>query len=371
MGESAVAKALSFFLLIALGYLLKRKLAPEQAKGLKTLILTVALPATIFLALMQIRVSGDLLWIPLMALGGNILLYGLASLIGKRHTLGRDPVQRRTSQMLFPSWAPGLSCFPFIAEFLGDESLALAAIADIGNKVFVLIILYLLAMRWLYHVQPGTDQNQGGQRLRSLGLALLKEPVNLAIVGALVLVSLGIHIENLPSFLQEGIGRLGIIMTPLVLLFIGLAVKLKREQVWPILSLLLMRSGAGLCLSGVCLLILPGLSPSAALILVIFPQSACSFWPFAHMSAVEAQRQGELPIFDLELGVNILAFSLPFSTVVILGLALAGDTLTFPPVLFLLGIALFFLGVLPSLFKRFSKNVPNTTKVAAINGETQ
>ena len=54
--------------------------------------------------------------------------------------------------MLLPSLAPGLSCFPFIIVYLGDEYLALAALADVGNKIFVLILLYMLAMHW-YHLR--------------------------------------------------------------------------------------------------------------------------------------------------------------------------------------------------------------------------
>lgn len=347
MPESAGAKTLSLLLLIALGVWLKRKLPPEQVKGLKTLILAVALPATIFLALMQIEVRKELLWLPVLALGYNLLMLGVGWLGLRWHPLGQDAARRRTLLMLFPSLAPGLSCFPFLVEFLGEESLAQAAIADVGNKIFVLILLYLLAMRWYYGTQPAADRSGSG-RLKSLGLALLREPINLVMVLALGLLGLGWQLDDLPGFLQSTVVRLGAIMTPLVLLFIGLAVKVKRKDIWPILSLLLMRSGIALLFSATLLFLLPGLSPVMGMLAIVFPQSAVSFWPYAHMSAVQAMEDERSSTFDLNLGVNILAFSLPFSTLLILSFVTAGPALVQPWVLMVLGMGALVLGILPT-----------------------
>jgi malate permease and related proteins len=40
--------------------------------------------------------------------------------------------------------------FPFILEFGGELLFAMAALGDIGNKIFVLIIAYLIAMKWYF-----------------------------------------------------------------------------------------------------------------------------------------------------------------------------------------------------------------------------
>jgi hypothetical protein len=60
----------------------------------------------------------------------------------------------------------------------------------------------------------------------------------------------------------------------------------------------------------------------------VFPQSACSFWPFAHIATVsELERKsdgGKNRIFDLEFAMNILACSLPFSVILILGVYSSG-----------------------------------------------
>ena len=62
-------------------------------------------------------------------------------------------------------------------------------------------------------------------------------------------------------------------------------------------------------LSGIMLLFIPAAVPiGLVLVAVAFPQSACSFWPFAHMTAIETLEK-DMPqrTFNLDLALNILA----------------------------------------------------------------
>ena len=154
----ALQKTLSILLLIGVGLLLKRKLRNrEELGGIKMLILSIALPATIFIALLKIRVEAELLVLPLMALGFNLIMFAIGYFIIPLLNIEAKSSAHRTLMMLFPSLAPGLSCFPFLVEYLGDESLAWAALADVGNKVFGLIILYIIAMNWYYRRARNTQ----------------------------------------------------------------------------------------------------------------------------------------------------------------------------------------------------------------------
>jgi len=291
MLNPAVERTLALLLLIGVGLLLRKKLpAGESTKGLKTLILAVALPATIFLALLKLEVKPHLLVLPGLALLANLSLLGLGGWLLRRWHV--PSARLRTLLLLFGSLAPGLSCFPFVAEYLGEESLALVALADVGNKVFVLILLYLLAMRWHHGRRtefPVSRQN----RLHRLLKALWQEPVSLVIVSALLLLSFGLDLTALPGFVQQAIGRLGGTMTPLVMVFIGLAIKLRKGDFPLIAQMLLLRAGLGFGLSAVALSLLPALPEDWLLLVVAFPQSACSFWPFAHMSAVDQQEEAD------------------------------------------------------------------------------
>jgi len=353
----ALQKTLVFILLIAAGYFLQKKINGKQdLKGVKVLILSVILPATIFVALLKIKISAELMLLPLVALALNISLFYAARYALPYLGFAAGTKEWRTMSLLIPSLAPGLSCFPFVIEYLGEESLAMAALADVGNKVFGLIILYLIAMSWYYKLR-GANQEEGDspgrkQKLKDLGLSLLREPVNIVIVAALVMLGLGLNISSLPTFLESTAVRLAALMTPIVLLFIGMAVRFERREMAMILRALAFRSGTALVLSSLLLFLFPIATPAFALLAIIFPQSAISFWPFAHMSAVEGQREtGEPEVFNIDLALNVLACSLPFSTVIILSVLSCGNFFANPLASLPLGLALLAVPVIYAIRK--------------------
>jgi hypothetical protein len=353
----ALHKTFSLLLLIVIGILLKRKILKEDHKnGLKIMILDLALPAMIFVALLSIEVNQDLLILPLLALAFNGLM-----LLATRYLLPLFGVENNTPTMrtlllLLPSLAPGLSCFPFIIEFLGDEYLAWAALADIGNKVFVLIIAYLLATAWYYKINQ-LPVNSSWAKIKGLLIAMVREPINLVIITALVLLSFGVNLETLPSFLSESILMLKNMMTPLVLLYIGIAVVFKWTQIKMIWSVLIFRAGIAFLFSGLLIALVPMPSEAAIILAIVFPLSACSFWPFAHMSAVKAmeslREDGEKneSTFDLTLGINILAISLPFSTVLILGVLSSTAYFVLPYSTLFMGGLFLLIFILPKLYQ--------------------
>ena len=144
----ALQNTLELVLIIGLGLLLQKKVAKQDLKGVKTIILSVALPAVIFVALLKIKLESSLLIFPILALLFNLIMLACSKYFLSTTLSKNEDSKKRTIMMLLPSLAPGLSCFPFIVVYLGDDSLALAALADVGNKIFGLILLYMLAMHW-------------------------------------------------------------------------------------------------------------------------------------------------------------------------------------------------------------------------------
>ncbi|MEM6380393.1 MAG: permease [Bacteroidota bacterium] len=324
----------------------------EGLDGIKVLILSIALPATIFVALLKVKIDLSLMILPILALVANFSLLAFAKYILPLFTgkPSRHP-ESRTMLLLIPSFAPGLSCFPFIVEFLGEDGLAYAALADIGNKIFVLILLYLLAMQLYYQVQKGQLEHTGN-RVKGLLFSLAREPVNLVIVLAVIMLSLGFNMESLPLFLQNGINRMSLLMTPLVLIFIGLAVKINWRSLKEISTVLLLRSGISFLLSGLVIYFFPIGSTVLILLLVIFPQSACSFWPFAHIAAITAlenKSNSHQSTFDSNLALNMLALSLPLSTMVILTICSFPNTFIQPHYVLGLGSSLILFALLSKL----------------------
>ncbi|HEX5170024.1 MAG TPA: permease [Cyclobacteriaceae bacterium] len=330
--SSALTKTVYLILIIFIGYLFNKKIhSKDQKDGIKILILGLALPATIFIALLKIEFSIEMIIVPALALGFNLMFYFFMHKLPLRNLFNIPEHQYRTLILLIPSLAPGLSCFPFIAEFSGDEPLALAALADVGNKLFVLMIAYTIAMKWFYTRNKIENQTRSS-KIKDLLLAMAEEPVNMAIVVAIVMLALGLNFSSLPEFIQMSIDKLSLMMTPLVLLFIGISVKLTRQQVKTITSMLFLRSGFAFLFSAVLLFLLPVKDIGTRLLIVVFIQSACSFWPYAHMVAVgrledKNNKQGN-GTFDLDFAMNLLACSLPFSVTLILIIYSSGDFFT-------------------------------------------
>ncbi len=374
--DFALQKTLELLLIIALGLLLQKKVAKQDLNGIKTLILSVALPATIFVALLKIELNGTLLVFPVIALSFNLIMLFASKYFLSTSLPTKENAKKRTLLMLLPSSAPGLSCFPFIVAYLGDDALALAALADVGNKIFVLILLYLLAMHW-YRKRALVGKNVSSKsKLKGLVRSLVNEPINMIMALGLLLLGFGLSFSSLPTFLQGTVLSIKDLMTPLVLLFIGMAVRIKRGEFKLIASMLLRRAGLALLLSGSIAYFIPGLTTSMILLLVVFPQSACSFWPFAHMSAINAMENKDghpRPTFDIAFAVNVLACSLPFSTALILGIFSFSELFVLPANIMGIGLGVLVVSFLPYLFKKtksyFNKKAPQSDQGYKISNE--
>ena len=354
--EVGFEKTLVFLLFIFLGMVLKTKFKSQQEiNGIKKIILNLALPATIFIALLGIKVEASLLLLPLMALLFNMLLFAISPFLLPIVGVKKNTAAYRTARLLIPSLAPGLSCFPFILEFLGDDYLAKAAMADLGNKVFVLIILYLVAMHWFYSRNQETRTGSKA-KLLSLLKTLVTEPVNLFIGFALILLFLGLNMDSLPFMISDTLSKLSLMMTPLVLLFIGLAVKIKKRQFLQILSMLLVRGSLVFFLAALFVAVSGHNIQNDILLMLSFGLSACSFWPFAHLSLVDSlELDKEAKTFDSDFAIAILALSFPLSTMLILGVLNSGPLLGSATNIFFAGLALLVLGSILPLFKLLSK----------------
>lgn len=349
---SSAQTSLSLLLLMMLGYVFREKIkSREQREGVRTIILSLALPATIFIALIKIDFSLELLIVPVLALIFNLIMYGLVSKLPVQSLFNIPDNQYRSLVLLIPSLAPGLSCFPFILEYSGEGTVAIAALADLGNKIFVLIIAYVIAMKWYFHA----NQELEGTRkvnVKDVLISLVNEPVNLVIAVAVIMLSIGLSYDSLPGFLRMSIDKVSLLMTPLVLLFIGISIRLTWQQVRTIFSFLFFRSGIAFLVSGFILLVLPVHDLATALLIVVFPQSACSFWPYSHMAAVSAleskNNSGKERMFDLDFTMNVLGCSMPFSVILILLIYSSGNIFTEVSRVFTMAIVFLVIAFVPA-----------------------
>lgn len=320
-------KTISFLILIGIGIAFRSKIRnQEQIDTIKTLILTLALPAVIFSALLKIDFNSSLIYPPLLVLGFNFALFlsvrwMLPVLIGKNFR----QANLQTLSLMLPSLAPYLSCFPFIAEFSDDTTLGIAAIADTGNKLFILVFLYFLAMYWTYGRQMFSRQVKKSNKFQSI----LLQPINLSIILALTASLLGVRLATIPLYFQDSLTHLSNLLTPTILLFIGLAVKIKGKELKTILGLLLWRSAIAFILSGLCIALFDFNSVATTLLVVAFPQSSCSFIPYAQMTIFsDLKDPSQKKVFNPSMALSLLAISLPISAFTIIAIYSSGDFFT-------------------------------------------
>lgn len=164
-------------------------------------------------------------------------------------------------------------------------------------------------------------------------------------------------------------------MTPLVLLFIGLAVQLKKKQFFQIFSLLLLRASFTLLVVAGIVLLLNVSDTNDMLVMLVFGLSSCSFWPFAHISSISAKEMNqheEKMTFDVNFALSIIGLSLPISVLLILGIFSAGDTFTELNSIFALSGVLFLVGIMyPVFLKIKSTTIDETTSEKIIESKKE
>lgn len=322
------SKITTFFLLILLGVLLKSKFKGKTEKGvLKTYILNVALPATIFISLISINIDIKYLYYPFLAILFNVLIFLASPYILKVAKLHKNPQKNRTLLLLLPSFAPGLSCFPIINEFLGSEALAKASLFDFGNKIFVLLFLFIFAFR-LHHLTQKKQEIQSEKSYVTIVKSIFLEPINILILVAVVILSTGNNISSIPPFLVDLINKIKGTLTPLVLIFIGLSIVFSKKVIIEIIPTLFLRAGLCLLIVTVMMQIFGVRLQNDLLFFMILALSSVSFWPFAHMTLIDKMEQKagvKERTFDIGFGLNYLAYSLPFSTLLILVLLIKSE----------------------------------------------
>lgn len=337
-------KVIPLLLLIGIGYLLKGKFQqPAAAGAIKNLIINAALPATVFLSVIDIDKKLGLFSLPALALLLNFSLLFVGFLVARLVIDPEEKAQIRSLILMFPSLAPGITAYPFIEEFLGRKTIALAALADVGNKLFILVGLCAVAMYW--HQQVSSYSPNYASQLKQIGFVLMGEPANAAIILGFLLLTFNLTVNDLPQPIFEFIPKLAACTTPLILFFVGISFNSKSFKLQTVLSILLARSAAGFWFSAVLITLLKPDSITAALA-VILPQSGCSLWPFLYASQMNARGQpssekDKLPnpsTFDTEFALGILTTSIPFSICVILSVCSFREFLSFPLHLGLVGL---------------------------------
>lgn len=133
-----VFKVVPVILLITLGVFFEKTafLSKEAINGMKKLVINISLPSLLFLAFLRTELKPEYALISLVVFIACLIGFAMGFLFKK--------LQGNTNQFypsVFSSFATGLVGYPFFISVFGSEQLYKLAVIDIGNALFVFIVL--------------------------------------------------------------------------------------------------------------------------------------------------------------------------------------------------------------------------------------
>ena len=238
--DALLIKTGGLLLIVALGYLLKRRGVFQQgdARLLSRIIVNLTLPGALLSSFSAFRLVPSLLAVLAAAAAANVLLLAVSALVTRRRP---GPV-RALYLLNAPSYNIGTFVLPFVQSFLPPDMLLAVSMFDAGNSPFNCGGAYAL-----------TAALTGGERLtvRSvLGRMLRSVPFDTF----LVILLLGLLGLRLPQPVYTVAGMFGQANAFLAMLMIGLLLepRIPQESRSDVLRVVLLRYGFGLAASAVC-----------------------------------------------------------------------------------------------------------------------
>lgn len=238
--DALLIKTGGLLLIVALGYLLKRRGVFQQgdARLLSRIIVNLTLPGALLSSFSAFRLVPSLLAVLAAAAAANVLLLAVSALV----TRGRPGPVRALYLLNAPSYNIGTFVLPFVQSFLPPDMLLAVSMFDAGNSPFNCGGAYAL-----------TAALTGGERLtvRSvLGRMLRSVPFD-TFLAILLLGLLGLR---LPQPVYTVAGMFGQANAFLAMLMIGLLLepRIPQESRSDVLRVVLLRYGFGLAASAVC-----------------------------------------------------------------------------------------------------------------------
>lgn len=216
---TALSKVLPVFLLILLGAGLRRArfLQPGTVGDLRRLIVTVTLPAALFLAFARVALDATYLIVVAIIFAACWAVLLLGGPLGR--ALGiRWPV----FASLLTGFEAGMLGYAIFSAVYGADAIWKFGIVDLGQVLFVFFVL----VPGLQRLDAG-----GGGSFGATLRGFLKTPVILAILGGLAFQAAGLTAlfaaNPLLGGVLDALGLLGAMTTPLVTLVIGYELQLR------------------------------------------------------------------------------------------------------------------------------------------------
>ncbi len=259
-----LTRAACFIAIIAFGFVLRRTgfFREEDFRVLSQITLKITLPASIVYSFSQSPADFSMLSILLLALGCGLTYVAVAFLLNLRS----DRNKRAFEVLNLPGYNIGLFAMPFIQSFLGPTGVVTTSIFDTGNSFVCLGGAFSIASS----VKDGS-----GISLKRIGKTLL---TSVPFMSYVVMIILNLSKIQLPGMVISFAETIKGANTFMAMLMIGVGFKLsaKKEQVWQIVRLVMLRYGIATLFACLFYFVLPfSLEIRQTLVLLAFsPVSA-------------------------------------------------------------------------------------------------
>jgi predicted permease len=203
--------------LAGLGVLLRRLgwVRPGAAPKLNTVALYVTVPAGVFLALHVFPIDRSVLGAPALAALLTLVLWAIAELAGRAVGLAPGPRAVFVLAVVFGNTA--FIGFPVVAALWGDAGLSHAVLIDqVGAEPLAYTVGAVVAAAG---AAGAREKPRWGRELASL----LVFPPLVALVAGLVWS--GLHLPELPSWLEDVLRWISRATVPIVMISLGLVVR--------------------------------------------------------------------------------------------------------------------------------------------------
>ncbi len=246
-------------------------------------IFYLTLPALIIFSIPKIKLSGEMIFLPLTAIWIILITFFISFFISKRLNLGNQSlgVFLVGSMIMEVSFA-----LPFILTTYGQEGLARIVLFDMGNTIMAFSFVYFIACR-----------HSKNKESKSLVKKIIFSPPLLA---SLFAILFNLTNLQLPTIADNTVSLIGNLTTPLIVLSLGIYFNPKIAKIIPTSFAVFIRMFVGLLVGLILIKIFnfEGLTKS----IVIIASSAPICYNTLTFSSLED--------LDKDFAANLISFSI-------------------------------------------------------------
>lgn len=257
----------------------------DDANILIKLVFYVSLPALILNAIPVVEISTEFLFLPLIAAATILIMFGTSSFVSsffnfEEKTQGVFIVGTMILNLGFN--------VPFVLAAYGDEGFARASFLDIANIFLTLSLTYYIAQKYSSELEFPSFFNK----------KLLTSSPLIALILALFINFFDVTLDPL---LINVFDLLGALLTPLLMISVGIYFNPRFQNLLPAISVVCIRMGLGLVL-GVLAVSILNLDDLSSKIVIISTAAPVGFNTLTFASLEGLNR---------EFAANVLSISIP------------------------------------------------------------